>query len=478
MKEKTSPETKLLREALDVQVKQNSELLGQNKHLLSELQKQGLLVGKLQSQVDQLLRLLFGKKSEKKAKSEEENNEQEVNLPEKIAPTQKAESQKQKPKRKPLPEHLVREKIKYELPESERMCQCQRLCHMIGKEITEQLEFIPARFYVKQHVRYKYACSLGCEVKIAPLPPQPINKAIAGAGLIADVLISKYQDAMPLYRQSLRFKRHDVEIPNSTLCDWVGYSADRLQPIVFALKAELLKHKKLHTDDTIVPVLAPGKTKQGRLWVYVADGSFGYKATVYDYTPTRSQRGPQAFLTGFSGYLQADAYAGYDALYQSGDVIEVGCLAHARRKFFEIAQTVKGESHAKDALIKISEIYAIEAKVRNAPHNIRYYYRKKYLKPLYRQLHRWLVKKQKMMLDKTPIQQAFNYALNHWRALQNVLAHGSLEVGRVENWRADHNDHVSSPRSSNRTCAANASGFRTKYHTFALGTSAITCAIL
>jgi transposase len=308
------------------------------------------------------------------------------------------------------------------------VCQCQRVCHVIGKEITEQLEFIPARLYVKQHIRYKYACSLGCEVKIAPLPPQPIDKAIAGAGLLADVLISKYQDAMPLYRQSLRFKRHHVEIPNSTLCDWVGYSADRLQPIVFALQAELLKHKKLHTDDTTVPVLAKGKTKQGRLWVYVADGSFGYKATVYDYTPTRSQRGPQAFLAGFSGYLQADAYAGYDVLYQSGDVVEVGCLAHARRKFYEIAQTVKGESHAQDAVIKIGEIYAIEAKIRNTSQVQRYYYRKKHLKPLYRKLHRWLVKKQKKTLDKTPIRQAINYALNHWRALQNVLAHGSLEV--------------------------------------------------
>jgi hypothetical protein len=220
---------------------------------------------------------------------------------------------------------------------------------------------------VKQHVRNKYGCSLGCEVKMALLPPQPIDKAIAGAGLLADVLTSKYQDAMPLYRQSLRFKRQGIEISDSTLCDWVMYCADRLQPIVLAMKDELLKHKKIHTDDTTVPVLAKGKTKQGRLWVYVADGSWGHKATVYDYTPTRSQLGPQHFLAGFKGFLQADAYAGYDNLYQSGDIVEVGCLAHARRKFFDIVQTVKGQSLAQEAVDKIAQLYAIESKIRHYP---------------------------------------------------------------------------------------------------------------
>lgn len=379
----------------------------------------------LQKQLDTLLRTLYGVKSERK----KETAHQDCTTLKKSNTEQKETSEKKKPSRNPLPDNLPREKIIYDLTEAERACkQCGTRCHCIGKEITEQLEYIPGRLFVKQHIRYKYGCKLGCSLKIPPLPAQPIEKGITGAGLLADVLISKYQDAMPLYRQALRFKRHHVVIAESTLCDWVAASATLLAPLVALMKKQLVQTKKLHSDDTPVPVLSKGKTKQGRLWVYVADGSHQQAMTVYDYTPTRSQSGPVNFLKEFRGYLQADAYSGYDILYRTNAIIEVGCLAHARRKFFEVSVSTKADNVADEALSLIGKIYTIEKQIKHFGHQKRYYYRKQYSKPLYHALHRWLVQKQKTVIPSTPIAKAINYALNHWRALQNVLADGCLEV--------------------------------------------------
>jgi transposase len=409
--------------AKDVQI---SELLKQIGTLQDELKKQSLLTEKLQAQLENLLRVLYGKKSEKqqsKHKSEEDNPAADD-----VDKTTSNNNSKNKPIRKKLPDNLEREIIKYELPEADRICDlCQQICHCIGKEVTEQLEFIPARLYVKEHRRYKYGCRHGCSVKIATMPQQPIPKGIPGPGLLAEILINKYQDALPLYRQSLRFKRHGIDIPETTMCDWVRQTAQLLQPLVKLMQKDLLSVIKIHTDDTPVPVLAKTKTKQGRLWVYVADG-ITCPCTIYDYTATRSQTAPQHFLAGFKGYLQADAYAGYDKLYATGDIIEVGCMAHVRRKFFEIAESAKGDSIAQDALDRIATIYAIESKCRGMDYKQRYYYRKVYLRDIYRKLRRWLLKKQKIVIPNTPIEKAINYALNHWRALQNVLADGRLEV--------------------------------------------------
>ena len=417
MKNTPSENEARLQAALDAQIKLNQQLQ--------------FTLEKLQQQMDNLLRILYGKKSEK-TKKEEAVADAEAALPEIAHEITKSTTQatnKQQPKRQFLPEHLPREKIKYELLESERTCQhCGTLCHMMGKEITEQLEYIPAHLYVKQHIRYKYVCRHGCCVKIVPLPAQPIDKGIPGPGLLADVLVSKYQDAMPLYRQTLRFKRYNMELSDSTLCDWVMQSATLLEPIVIAMKNNLLDHVKIHTDDTTVPVLAKGKTKTGRMWVYVADGSCGYKSTIYDYTPTRSQEGPKKFLGNFKGFLQADAYSGYDVIYKDGHVIEIGCMAHVRRKFFEVSQAAAGDTIADDILKKIAKIYDIERKIRGHDQQKRFFYRKKHSKPLYHELYRWLIKNQKLTLNKTPIQQAINYALNHWRALTNVFRDGRLEV--------------------------------------------------
>ena len=331
--------------------------------------------------------------------------------------------------RKKLPADLPRTEIRYELSSAELICNlCNSTCHKIGEEIYEQLDIIPAKIFVKKHIKTKYGCKNGCCVKAATMPIQPIPKGIPGPGLLAEVIVNKYQDALPLYRQSLRFKRHGIDIPDTTMCDWVSQTATLLKPLVELMRIELLNVSKIHTDDTPVPVLAKGKTKQGRLWAYVADGVSCNPCTIYDYTPNRSQTAPQKFLGSFKGYLQADAYVGYDKLYTNGDIIEVGCMAHVRRKFFEIAESANGDSLALDALNKIAVIYAIEAKCRNLHYQQRYHYRRIYLRDVYRKFRRWLIKEKKTIIPNTPIEKAFNYALNHWRALQNVFADGRLEI--------------------------------------------------
>ena len=423
-----SNQIEFLQQALEQQTKLNQQLS-------NELTQQRILIENLQAQIENLLRTLYGKKSERKLKKSAPDEGDTSNESSKKQSSNSTSTGTAK--RKKLPESLPRETIRHELSEKERACDhCGTICQMIGKEVSEQLEFIPARLYVKEHRCYKYGCKFGCQVKIAPMPPQPIEKGIPGPGLLADVLISKYQDAMPLYRQSLRFKRHGVELADSTLCDWVAQCANLFAPIVEAMKADLLRNQKLHTDDTVVPVLAKGKTKQSRLWVYVADGSDGPACTVYDYSATRSQKVPQKFLGDFQGYLQADAYVGYDILYKTGDVVEVGCLAHARRKFHEIAKTVKDDSLAHEAIDLIAEIYKIEKSCRNWPYKERYYYRKQYLKPVYRRFLRWLTIKKRRVIPNTPIEKAINYSLNHWRALQNVFADGRLEVDNNKAERA------------------------------------------
>ena len=411
--DKKSNELDALRYALKSQVEQNQQLMHE--------------IEALRHQIDKLTHMLFGTRSErKKAKEMTQDNNDTEEIFTTSNPKQPSENQ---PKRQPLPKDLPREKVRYDLAESERACyECGQYCRMIGKEVSEQLDVIPAKLFVRQFIRYKYACPSGCTVKTAPMPRQPIDKGLAGPGLLADVLMAKYQDALPLYRQSLRFKRHGITLADSTLCDWVAQSASLLEPLVHAMKEHILMGRKIHTDDTVVPVLAKGKTKKARLWTYVADGCDGFKATVYDFTPTRSQQGPIRFLSGFKGYLQADAYAGYDVLYENGDIIEVGCLAHARRKFMDIIKSSKKTGLADDAVELIGRIYAVEKRIKHLSAKERYYYRKRHLKPHYHRLKKWLLCTQKQVIPKTPIGAAINYALNHWQALQNVLRDGICKV--------------------------------------------------
>lgn len=410
---------------LDNKDKQLSEVLKQSSAQQEELKQLRILIENLQTRIDNLLRMLYGKKSEKRRNANDDQSSDKKGTD--ISNTKNVGTQ---PVRKKLPANLPRTDISYELAPAELICNlCNSTCHKIGEEISEQLEVIPAKFFVKKHIRFKYACKHGCCVKVAPMPKQPIPKGIPGPGLLAEVIVNKYQDSLPLYRQSKRFERYGIAIAESTLCDWTSQSAQLLKPLIELMRDDMLKESHLYGDDTTVPVLASGKTKTGRLWAYVSDKDNTFPCTIYDYSPTRAQTWPQKFLSGFKGYLQADAYHGFNIIYKSGDVTEIGCMAHTRRKFYDITVELKStDSLAHQALDLIDGIYDIEDKCRNMHYTRRYYFRKKHLRKLYRKLHRWLVRKQKIILPKTPTSRAINYALNHWRALQNVFADGRLEI--------------------------------------------------
>ena len=241
-----------------------------------------------------------------------------------------------------------------------------------GEDVSEQLEYIPDSFKVIRHVRPKFACS-GCErVVEAPAPSRPIERGLAGPGLLAHVLVSKFADHLPLYRQSEIYARQGVEIERSTLAGWVGGASELLAPLVDAIQKHVLAGAKLHADDTPIPVLAPGsgKTKTGRLWTYVRDdrpaGEDTAPAVWFAYSEDRKGEHPRQHLKNFKGGLQADAYAGFHHLYGDGAIYEVACWAHARRKFHEI-HVIHASPTTTEALARIGALYAIEEEIRGKP---------------------------------------------------------------------------------------------------------------
>jgi transposase/uncharacterized coiled-coil protein SlyX len=328
-------------------------------NLNQTLAEQTKLIQQLQQQVEQLLRARFGKKSERLAKAKPSVG----NIPTKATSTESNSSQRAS---RELPASLERRVIEHDIPEEQKQCpECQVSLTLIKAVETEQLAYRPGSLYVKKHRRHRYACRF-CQQTIitAVMPNQPIEKGLADASLLAQVMIDKYQDHLPLYRQESRWLRQGMALSRQTLCDWVMGGASLLVPVVEEMKQDLLGAKKIHSDDTPVPVLAKGKTHQGRLWTYVGGcGNAPPVAVIYDYTQTRSRQGPFNFLKDYCGYLQADAYAGYDKLYETGDIIEVGCMAHARRKFFEAYESApenKPLARSKIALDFIGQLYHVE----------------------------------------------------------------------------------------------------------------------
>lgn len=395
-----------------------------------QLKQQALLLKKMDAQLDKLLRQLYGKKSEKQ-KGDDDNPPPTGNT--KATDTDSAcpaDNQVKRPKRQKPPEHLERIDVIHDLPLHEKCCEhCQSELRCFSQVESEQIEVIPARLVVKRHIRYKYACGCGLGgVKMAAMPNQPIDKGLPGPGLLADVLINKYQDAMPLYRQMMRFARHGYSCSDSTLGDWVRESTFLLQPIVERMKQELMSARKIHTDDTPVSVLGKGKTRTGRLWVYLTGLGSQNKMCIYDYTTSRASSGPVAFLSDYSGYLQADAYSGYDVLYREQDITEVGCFAHARRKFYDVMLAAKGASHAEDIVKLIGKLYEVEAYCKNQTIDERYHYRKRFSKPILKVLKRKINNLYKRAVSKTPFYQALEYARNHWQALTRYLADGILSI--------------------------------------------------
>jgi transposase len=292
----------------------------------------------------------------------------------------------------------------------------------LGEDVTEVLDYVPASFKVIRHVRPKLSCRV-CETIVQmPMPSLPIERGKPGPGLLAHVLVAKYADHLPLYRQSSIYAREGVDLERSTLADWVGRSTALLDPLIEALRKDVSASDVLHGDDTSVPVLAPGlgKTKTGRLWTYVRDGrpygSDVSPACVFFYSPDRKGEHPQSHLKNFKGILHADGYAGFNAIFETGAVTEAACWAHARRKFFDV-HTASGSPLAKEALDQIAALYAIEAEIKAKPPDERRRCRQEQTAPLIADLKLWLESTLSKISGKSELAKAMRYAQLRWPAL-------------------------------------------------------------
>ena len=337
-----------------------------------------------------------------------------------------------RPARKPLPDHLERETIEH-APAQSCCPDCGGALKLLGKDVSEVLEYVPQHFKVIRHVRPKLACC-ACDVIVqAPAARRPIAGGLAGPALLAHVLTAKYCDHLPLYRQSGIYQRAGVDLARSTLADWVGQCSALLRPLVDALQRYVLSSVKVHADDTPVPVLAPGdgKTKTGRLWTYVRDdtpsGSNDPPAVWFAYSPNRRGEHPQRHLKSFAGVLQADAFAGFAPLYTDGTIVEAACWAHARRKFFDLH---KGHASpvAAEALKRIGELYAIEQEIRGKPPEERQRAREARAAPRLDQLQQWLSDTLITLSQKSALAEAIRYALARWPALTRYVGDGRIEI--------------------------------------------------
>ena len=392
----------------------------------------------LRLMVEKFRHMIFGKKSEKLVLKleqlefeleEDETTQAEAEaLDERVSPRKEA---KPRSERKPLPEHLKREEVMHK-PDSDCCPDCGGGLRHFGDDVSEQLEYVPESFKVIRHVRPKFACT-GCDrVVEAPAPSRPIERGLAAPSLLAHVIVSKYADHLPLFRQSEIYARQGVEISRSTMAGWVGAASDLLGPLVDAIGKHVFAGRKLHADDTPMPVLAPGngKTKTGRLWTYVRDdrpaGEQAAPAVWFAYSEDRRGEHPRQHLKNFAGALQADAYAGFHHLY-GNHIYEAACWAHARRKFHDI-HLAHASPTTTEALARIGALYAIEYEVRGKPVDLRLSVRQARAKPLLDDLRKWMEKALRSLSSKSETAAAIRYAISRWRALTRYTDDGLLEI--------------------------------------------------
>jgi len=335
--------------------------------------------------------------------------------------------------RQQLPEHLERIPIEHDL--ADKSCPaCGQERQRIGAEVSEQLEYFPASFKVLEHVRHKYGCpkcdqdGYNPHIKTAEKPPQPIDKGLPGPSLLAYVAVSKLGDHLPLYRLENIFERHEVHVARSTMCAWMRAAGELVAPLVTRMIARVKQSRVIHTDDTPVPIQSPGqkKCRKGRIWCYLGDEANPY--TVYDYTPNRKRDGPAHWLAGFTGYLQADAYGGYDGIFTDGKATEVACWAHARRKFYD-AQDSDGR-RAAEMLALIGELYRIEreAKENDLDEAARLALRQTRSVPVLARIKAWLDAEGQIVLPRSLMAMAITYAKNQWTAHCAYTTQGFLNI--------------------------------------------------
>jgi transposase len=451
-------------------------LKGMIRELLDLLHRREHELDGVRQRLDQLLRRLYGPKGERFRADQPALFDllSEAEGPLASAPPAETESSpppatKKKRKghgRRRLPADLTRERIVHAVSESEKVCPCCSSPRVkIGEETSEQLDYRPAKLFVWEHVRLKYACpkclkaaaatppadhtpassgTASSLIVVAEKPAQPIDKGLPGPGLLAHVVVSKYSDHLPLHRQEAILARQGVELSRSTLCDWMAATAALLLPLYRVMLADVLQSRVVQTDETRVPVREPrqDRTKSGRLWVYVGDRDHPH--TVYDYTPTKARDGPAAILKDYRGFLQADAANVFDGFYLPGGIVEVGCWAHARRYFHDARDS--DAARAAEALARIREFYAIESEARdtiardkmsNAEADaLRLKLRQEQTKPKLDAFAAWRDAQANAVLPKSPMGQAIAYSQRHGTALVRFTDHGFLNIDNNASERA------------------------------------------
>ncbi|MBS7661585.1 IS66 family transposase [Pseudomonas lalucatii] len=350
-----------------------------------------------------------------------------VNLP--VAPAEP----RQQPKRTPLPAQFPRTVIRHEPENTQCACGCQ--LQRIGEDVSEKLDYTPGVFTVEQHVRGKWACRQ-CETLIqAPVPAQVIDKGIPTAGLLAHVMVAKFADHLPLYRQEKIFGRAGLAIARSTLAQWVGQTGVQLQPLVDALREAVLAQRVIHADETPVQMLAPGekKTHRAYVWAYSTTPFANLKAVVYDFSPSRAGEHARNFLGQWNGKLVCDDFAGYKASFEQG-ITEIGCMAHARRKFFDLHAANKSQL-AEQALHAIGGLYEIERQARDMSNEERRRIRQDKASPILDTLHDWMLAQRDLVPNGSATAKALDYSLKRWVALTRYLEDGAVPIdnNQVEN---------------------------------------------
>jgi len=409
--------------------------------LLEEVETKDRRLRQLQHWVEQLLRARYGPRRERVSENQlflfavalVSAGREAPSEPESAAPEKASEGagKRKGHGRGALPKSLQRQRVVHDLAEDQRQCpQCQGDLKRIGEEVSERLEYVPASLVVIEEACQKYACAKGCTVVTAQKPMAPIEKGLPGPGLLAHVVVSKYGDHLPLHRQEEIFQRQGVELSRQTMCDWMRAGADLASPLYELMKQQVLGSKAMQTDDTPVPVLDPDlpHTRTGRIWTYVGDSEHPY--TVYDYTPTRSRDGPEEFLKAFRGYLQADAYSGYDHFYEEPErgIDEVACWAHARRKHYEAQSSDLMRSTVMLAYIRLLYDVEREARDRKLQGEARRALRQKRSKPILEDIHAYLERERPHVLPKSPEGEAIAYTLSNWKALIRYCEDGDLEI--------------------------------------------------
>ena len=425
--------------ALAAQLMQRVESLDQKVETMGKkIHRDQTLIEKLTHEIAQLKRFKFAKRSEQLSPDQVSLLDDLIDTDiaaieaelEALKPARASTEVRQKPKRTALPPQFPRTLIHHEPDNSH--CQCGCVLKRIGEDVSEKLDYTPGVFTVERHIRGKWVCDQ-CETLIqAPVPAQVIDKGIPTAGLLVHVMIAKFADHLPLYRQESIFGRAGLAIARSTLAQWVGNCGVQLQPLVDALRDAVLAQHVIHADETPVSMLAPGekKTHRAYVWAYATSQFSDVAAVVYDFSPSRAGEHARNFLQDWKGKLVCDDFGGYKASFELG-VTEIGCMAHARRKFFELHATNKSQL-AEQALRYIQLLYEIEHEVRDLKPDLRRRIRQEKAVPVMDVLHAWMITQRLLVHDGSAISKALDYSLKRWTALSRYLDDGAVPIDN--NW--------------------------------------------